>query len=136
MSNELDIKFPEINYDASKSNMYEYLKTDPTSPFANNTYAEIFIFAMALAKRNGMAPEKLEKPSKLPPGAFNSNMRTLMRSIMIDEHKNVYSIRDNTELRHMCEKYANAGISMLYLKIKEKQLGQDGEDVLAELIQS
>ena len=136
MSSELDIKFPEFNYDAAKKDMYEELKTDTESPFRNHSYAEIFLFAMALAKKNNMSPKNLEKPSKMPPGAFNGRMRVFMRSIMIDEKRDVYSISDNTVLRHMSEKYANAGIDMLYMKFKDRPLGTNGEDILAELIRS
>ena len=136
MSSELDIKFPEIYYDGTKSNMYDELKTSQASPFYNRTYADIFLFAMALAKKNRIQPKSLEKPTKMPPGAFNGKMRVFMRSIMIDEQADVYSIRDNTALRHMCEKYANAGIDTLYKKIKDRPIEKHGEDILAELIQS
>ena len=136
MSSDLDIKFPEFNYDAAKKDMYEELKTDTESPFHKHSYAEIFLFAMALAKKNNMSPKDLEKPSKMPPGAFNTRMRVFMRSIMIDEKRDVYSISDNTALRHMSEKYANAGIDTLYMKFKDRPLGTNGEDVLAELIRS
>lgn len=136
MSSDLDIKFPEIYYDGAHAEMYEYLKTDPDSPFLNHTYAEIFLFAMALAKRDRITPKSLEDPSKMPPSAFSSRMRALMRSIMMDEHGDVYSIGNNTAMRRMCEKYANAGIARLYLSIKERPEGKHGEDVLAELIRS
>lgn len=136
MSSDLDIKFPEIYYDGAHAEMYEYLKTDPDSPFLNRTHAEIFLFAMALAKRDGITPKNLEKPSKMPPSAFSSHMRALMRSIMMDERGDVYSIGDNTAMRHMCEKYANAGITGLYMRIRERPEDKHGEDILAELIQS
>ena len=136
MSNELDIKFPEISYDGAKDYMYKWLKDDPESPFNRHTYASIFIFAMALAKRDGMTPAHLEKPAKMPPSAFDSSMRTLMRSIMIDEKRDVYCIKDNLGLRNVCQQYANAGIDKLYLSVKNRQVGKEGEDMLAELIQS
>ena len=136
MSSELDIKFPEIFYDGDKDHMYQYLKDDPESPFHGQTYASIFIFAMALAKRDGLLPADLKDTAKMPPGAFNSNMRTLMRSIMIDERHDVYCIDDNLALRNMCQKYANAGIDKLYLSIKNRSTEIDTEDVLADLIQS
>ena len=136
MSNELDIKFPEIFYDKKKYELYSYLKSDPQSPFRESTFAGIFIFAMALAKRRNMTPEKIETPAKLEPYAFGSDMRVLMRSIMIAEKKDAYSIRDNTALRRLCEGYANAGIDLLYLKVKERPDGQYGEDVFADLLKS
>lgn len=132
MSKELDIKFPEIFYDGDKKHMYSYLETDPTSPFMGHTRAAVFIFAMALAKRDGLTPSTLKKPTKLPPNAFDQNMRTLMRSIMIEEKNNVYCIDDNIELRNMCQKYANAGIDKLYSKFKNNPINR--EDVLATLI--
>ena len=136
MSSDLDIKFPEINYDGAKAKLYEDLKTHPDSPFCNRTYADIFLFAMALAKKNGIPPKGLEKPTKMPPGAFGGKMRVFMRSIMIEEGRDVYAIRDNTALRHMCEKYANAGMDTLYMKIMERPTEKHGDDILAELIQS
>ena len=135
MSSDLDIKFPEINYDGAKTEMYEYLKTYEDSPFYNRTYADIFLFAMAFAKKNKMPGKKLEKPTKLPASAFDGQMRVFMRSIMIAEHNDVYIIRDNGAMRRVCEKYANAGIDMLYMKIKNRPIEKDGEDILAELIQ-
>ena len=136
MSSELDIKFPEVFYDGTKKDLYEYLQTYPDSPFHNRAYADIFLFAMALAKKNGIPPKRLEKQTKMPPGAFNGKMRVFMRSVMIDEEHDVYSIRDNTALRHICERYANAGIDLLYMRIKERPAETHGDDVLAELIQS
>ena len=136
MQDELDIKFPEINYDGAKKFMYDYLEKDPDSPFEGQTLAAIFTFAMALAKRDGMSPEALELPKRLPSNAFDSHMRVLMRSILIDEKKDVYSIKDNIELRRRCGKYANAGIDKLYNAIKNRDIGKDGEDVLVELLQS
>ena len=136
MSSELDIKFPEINYDATHADLYKKLKENPDSPFHGQTHADIFLFAMALAKKNGTTPKALEKPAKLPAAAFTETMRAFMRSIMIDELGDVYAIRDNTKLRHMCEKYANAGIEMLYMKVMEKPEDKYGDDVLTELIQS
>ena len=136
MSSELDIKFPEIFYDGAKDYMYKYLKDDPESPFHGQTYASMFIFAMALAKRDGLLPADLKKPAKMPPSAFNSTMRTLMRSIMIDEKRDVYAIKDNSELRAMCQKYANAGIDTLYLSVKDRPSWKEKEAVLADLIKS
>ena len=136
MSSELDINFPEIFYDGEKNHMYKYLIDDPESPFHNQTHASIFVFAMALAKRDGLLPADLKKQAKMQPGAFDPNMRTLMRSIMIDEKNDVYCIKDNLKLRNMCQKYANAGIDKLYLSIKNRQVGIETEDVLANLIQS
>lgn len=136
MSSDLDIKFPEINYDATYADLYKKLRENPDSPFRGQTYADIFLFAMALAKKNGTTPKELATPAKLPAAAFNETMRAFMRSIMIDERGDVYAIRDNTELRRMCEKYANAGIEMLYMKIMEKPEEKYGDDVLTELIQS
>lgn len=136
MSSELDIKFPEINYDAAYADLYRKLKENPDSPFHGQTYADIFLFAMALAKKNRTTPKELKKPSRLPASAFNETMRAFMRSIMIAEHNDVYAIKDNTKLRHMCEKYANAGIEMLCMRIMEKPEGKYGDDVLLELIQS
>lgn len=131
MSSELDIKFPEIYYDGTKIRMYEYLKTE-----LNRTYADIFLFAMAFAKKNKIPPKELEKPTKLSPGAFSVQMRVFMRSIMIAEHNDVYVIRDNNAVRRMCEKYANAGIGRVYMKIKNRNIEKNVEDILAELIQS
>ncbi len=134
MSSELDIKFPDIYYDATHLDWYKKLRDSPDSPFYGHTYADIFLFAMALAKKNGTTPKALEKPAKLPASAFNETMRAFMRSIMIDELGNVYAIRDNTKLRHMCEKYANAGIEMLYMKVMERSAEKYGDDALADLI--
>ena len=134
MSSELDVKFPEIFYDDTKGYMYKYLKDDPESPFNGQTHAAIFIFAMALAKREGLLPADVKKPSKMQPGAFNSAMRTLMRSIMMEEKRDVYCIKDNIELRNMCQKYANAGIDKLYLRFFKRQAWEDKEKVLADLI--
>ena len=133
---DLDIKFPEIYIDKAKSHMYDKLDTDPGSPFRGTTQAAVFIFAMAYAKKNRMAPKKFKVSAKLPAAAFGQEMRTLMRSIMIDEKNDVYAIGDNTPLRKLCEEYANAGIDTLYRKIMERPLGVYGEDVLVDLLKS
>ena len=136
MSSDLDIKFPEIYYDATHSDLYKKLRDSPDSPFHGHTYADIFLFAMALAKKCEITPKALEERAKLPASAFNETMRAFMRSIMIDECGDVYAIRDNTKLREMCEKYANAGIEMLYMKVMEKPDEKYGDDILTDLIKS
>ena len=135
MTSDLDTKFPEINYDGTKDYMYKYLINDLKSPLKDQTHAIIFIFAMSLAKRDGLTPSDLKKPAKMPPNSFNADMRRLMRSILIDEKCDVYSIIDNRELRILCEKYANVGIDKLYNMIKSCPEGTEREDVLVDLIQ-
>lgn len=136
MSSDLDTKFPEIFYDKEKKEKYEYLVKDVDSPFRDKTYASIFIFAMALAKKKKLLPVDLKQQTKMPQSAFDSRMRSLMRSIMMDEMNDVYCIGDNLKLRKMCEGYANAGIDVLYLRIKERRMGENAEDILADLIES
>ena len=136
MVDDLDIKFPEINVDKAKSHMYNELDTDPDSPFRNTTQAAIFIFAMAYAKKNRLTPKQLTAGAKLPANVFGHEMRTIMRSIMIDETNDVYAIGDNMQLRKLCEEYANAGIDLLYHQIQERELGQSGEDVLVSILKS
>ena len=134
MSNELDITFPVIRYDMEKRDMYEYLKTDPASPFEGSSYAVISVFAMALAKKHGMSPSKLSDNSgKMPTDAFHSEMRVFIRSLLIEDNRDVYAMGDNGALRRMCEGYANAGIDALYAKIKQRPVEKSKEDVLAEL---
>ncbi len=136
MTDDLDIKLSEIMYDGTKAEKYTELEDDPYSPFYKRTRAEVFLFAMAYAKRHQITPKKLGKQTKLPGSAFNTRMRILMRSIMIDEDSDVYAIRDNTKLRHMCEGYANAGIDELHSKVKMMKGGNYPDDILLKLIQS
>ena len=136
MVDDLDIKLSEIYIDKNKSHMYDELSKDPDSPFMDTTQATVFMFAMAYAKKNNMAPKEFKRSAKLPGHAFGEEMRAVMRSIVIDEKDNVYAIGDNKMMRKLCEGYANAGIDTLYLKIKQRPLGQLGEDVLVEMLKS
>ena len=138
MVDDLDIKFPDIYINNEKSHMYDELDTNPESPFRGTTQAAVFIFAMAYAKKNRMAPKKFKAGRvRLEGTAFGLEMRTLMRSLMIDEKNDVYAIGDNTPLRKLCEEYANAGIDTLYDKIiRNRSPGTSGEDVLVDLLRS
>lgn len=136
MSNELDIRFPAIRYDQEKRHMYEYLKNDLSSPFVGSSFAVISMFAMAIAKKHGMSPSKLsDNRVKMPTDAFHSEMRVFIRSLLIEENNDVYAIGDNGALRRMCEGYANAGIDVLYTKIKRRPVEKNKEDVFTELFE-
>ena len=126
----------EIYTDKSKKHMYDWLTKNPESPFRGETDAAVFVFAMAYAKKNYMAPKEFKNGAKLPGYAFGEEMRAVMRSIFIDEKNSVYAISDNTHMRKMCENYANAGIDSLYLKLKERQYGKSGEDILVDMLKS
>ena len=136
MASDLDLKFPEIDIDVAYRDKYEYLIKTDASPFFRRTMADVFIFAMALAIKKDLPPKKLTKRAKLPANAFDSEKRTIMRSVIIHQKDDVYAIRDNTTVKHLCEDYANAGIEMLHMKIEGKPDSMTGQDVLVELIQS
>ena len=136
MASDLDLKFPEIDIDVAYKDKYEYLIKTDASPFFRRTMADVFIFAMALAIKKDLPPKKLTKRTKLPSNAFDSEKRTLMRSVLIHQKDDVYAIRDNTMVKHLCEDYANAGIEMLHMKIEGKPDSMTGQDVLVKLIQS
>lgn len=135
MSSELEIKFPEVFYDRDYREQYHDLTSEDWSPFNNSTMADLFVFSMAYAFKKKLSPRNLSKnPIKLPPNAFSTRHRTLMRSLVIQQTNDINVVKDNVTVVRTCEKYANAGIEEIYEKIKEASPETTIENIMIEII--
>ena len=131
---ELDIKFPNVDYQSNHQSIYDDLTKKSWSPFLNYTKAQIFIFAMSYGYAHNMTRRPLEKPMYLPARAFGKDMRVLMRSLAIHEESSIDVIRDNHRVLKICTEYANASIEQIYNKIKNKDYDIDSEKILETMV--
>ena len=135
MSSDLDTKFREVPYDRQHQDMYRDLTSQDWSPFNKRTNATAFIFSMAYAFSNGIKPLALGTDTlKLPPYAFDTQMRTLMRSLAIHLKGDVNVIKDNNVVIKICSEHANAAIGEVYQRIKEKEQQFTSENILEKII--
>lgn len=136
MPSDLDTKFPEVFYNREHQNIYHELINEEWSPFKGKTMADVFIFAMAYAYAARLKPVPLERGIKMPPTAFDSEKRGLMRSLAMYTKKDMRVIKDNLSVIKICEEYANAAIKKVHLNIKEKDPDYTSEEVLENMVTS
>ena len=132
---DLDIKFPNVDYQSNHQSLYDDLTKKSWSPFFNYTKAQVFMFAMSYGYAYNMARRPLDdKPMSLPARAFGKDMRVLMRSLAIHEESSIDVIRDNRQVLKICTEYANASIEQIYNKIKNKDHATDSEKILELMV--
>ena len=138
---DADIEFPWVNYGAAdkhvKDKMIE-LTTQSWSPFNEHDFATVFIFCMAYAFAKGKTPIPPPKGSgSMPPSAFKGNMRQLMCILAIAETGELKTIKKSAGKGgyvKICERYAFAGFSEVYNKIKNRDSSITAESVLNEML--
>ena len=135
LSSDLDTKFRDVPYDRRHQEIYRELTNQDWSPFNGRTNATVFIFSMAYAFSNGIKPLELGSDAlKLPPYAFDTQMRTLMRSLAMHLKGNVHVVKDNNAVIKICSEYANAAVGEVYRRIREKEQQFTSENILEQII--
>ena len=111
-----EIDFPDVGFREEDQEYYKYLVTrDAGTPFSGLTMADVFIYAMALGFKKGKKTpyQEKERLPNMPPAAFNSEMRWLMRSVAITEKEELEPIIDHKNVLEIAEGYANTGIQII-----------------------
>ena len=142
---DIEIEFPLVNFgggkngdDNAKTAMFD-LTHETYSPFNGCQNWQIFIFCCTY----GFAHKKVRKTPPgapaMPPSAFKSDTRDVMRTIAIADTKDLRIIKKasgkNGYVR-ICEEYAYSALSEVYNRINTKDGGKanSGEDVLNKMI--
>jgi hypothetical protein len=142
---DIEIEFPLVNFgggkngdDKAKTAMFN-LTHEAYSPFNGCQAWQVFIFCCTY----GFAHKKVRKTPPgapaMPPSAFKSDTRDVMRTIAIADTKDLRIIKrasgKNGYVR-ICEEYAYSALSEVYNRILSFDDGKEnsGEDVLNKMI--
>lgn len=114
---DFEIGWPDVGFKKSDQELYQNLvKKESKTPFSRMMMSDVFIYAMALGYKDGK-PVSFEKGEKrmtnMPPNAFTSEMRWLMRAISITENENLEHIVDHKIVVKIAEEYANRGMEII-----------------------
>lgn len=144
---DIEIEFPSVNFGGTgpgddcknaKQMMFE-LTHESWSPFNGCEHWQPFIFCCTY----GFANKKLRKAppgqGSMPPSAFKTETRDIMRAIAIAETKNLKIIKKASGKDgyvRICEEYAYSSLPEVYNRIKTKDDGKknSGEDVLDTML--
>lgn len=138
---DAEIEFPWVNYGANdkqkKERMLE-LTTQNWSPFNGYDHATVFIFCMsyAFAKNKTSMPPPGSSGS-MPPSAFKTGMRDLMRSLAIAKTGNLKIIKKSSGKEgyvKICEEYAYPAFDEVYNRLKNRDSTISAENILNEML--
>jgi len=142
---DIEIEFPLVNFgggkngdEKAKTAMFD-LTHETYSPFNGCQNWQVFIFCCTY----GFAHKKVRKAPPgapaMPPSAFKSDTRDVMRTIAIADTKDLRIIKKasgkNGYVR-ICEEYAYSALIEVYNRIKSMDDGKvnSGEEVLNKMI--
>ena len=105
---DFEIGWPDVGFKKSDQELYQNLvKKESKTPFSRMMMSDVFIYAMALGYKD-RKPVSFEKGEKrmtnMPPNAFTSEMRWLMRAISITENENLEHIVDHKIVVKNCRR--------------------------------
>lgn len=115
-SASFEIDFPDVGFRNRDQEFYQYMtKKESNTPFSGLTMADVFIYAMSLGFKTGKPSpyQDKERVPNMPPTAFNSEMRWLMRAVSITVNEELESIMDHRKVVDIAEGFANKGIEMM-----------------------
>lgn len=116
-SASFEIDFPDVGFKKDDQEFYQYMtKKESATPFSGFQMSDVFIYAMSLGfKKEKRTPydDKKNRIPNMPPTAFNSEMRWLMRSVSITENEELESIMNHHKVVEIAEEYANTGIEIM-----------------------
>ncbi len=134
---KLTAGWPKVGYDGENDSVREFYskfsgKTkDRTSFFASKRLADIFIFAMALGKKEGIRKPYEKKSYRRETIDFEyiahqPEYLWMMIAIAIEESDGDLAIFQNpqTQIIDICEEYANYGIELL-IELESKSSASD-----------
>ena len=115
-SGDFEIGWPDVGFKKSDQKLYQDLiNKDSKTPFSGLLMSEVFIYAMTLGYNDGKRNpfEEKERLPNMPPNAFSSEMRWLMRTISITEEEDLEHIVNHSKVIKTAEEYANRGIQII-----------------------
>ena len=144
---DIEIEFPAVNFggagkgaknEEAKQMMFN-LVHESWSPFNGCENWQVFIFCCTY----GFAKNKIRKSppgqGSLPPSAFKTDTRDIMRSIAIAETKDLAIIKKASGKDgyvRICEEYAYSAFSEVYNRLRTMDDGKEqcGEDVIDTML--
>jgi len=138
---DAEIEFPWVNYGVGneevKKGMIE-LTTQSWSPFNGYDNAAVFIFCMSYAFAKGKTPMPPQgNKGSMPPSAFKTDMRDLMRSLAIAKTGNLKIIKKSSGKEgyvKICEDYAYSSFGEVYNRLKNRDSTISAENILNEML--
>ena len=115
-SGDFEIGWPDIGFKNSDQVMYQYLtKKESRTPFSGMLMSEVFIYAMSLGYKDGkrVPYAAKERFPNMPPNAFNSEMRWIMRSISITVEEDLEHVVEHSKVVKIAEEFANRGMEII-----------------------
>lgn len=107
----------DISLDRGRKKQF-WDKLIKSGPFKNKEYWEIFLYALALGYERRKDLDLKSKVGTIPSRTIKDKKElwSLMKAIAISE-ESINIIMDEKKIAEISEKYANAGIKILYEKI-------------------
>lgn len=144
---DIEIEFPSVNFggtgsstDSKKAKQVMFdLTHESWSPFNGSINWQVFIFCCTYGFANKKIRKQPPGQGSMPPSAFKSDTRDIMRAIAIAETKSLQIIKKASGKEgyvRICEEYAYSSLHEVYTRIKTKDDGKEnsGEDVLNTML--
>ena len=114
---DFEIEWLDVGFKESDQGLYQKLvKKESKTPFSGMLMSDVFIYAMSLGY-NDKKRVKYEKGDKrlpnMPPQAFTSDMRWVMRAVSITDNEELEHIVEHAKVIQIAEEYANRGIEII-----------------------
>lgn len=107
-----------LRYSTVDGQKYRKLINDELSPFYNAYFKDVFLYAACYGFRNGLPPQKLEKPEpNIPLSAFSDEEIWILKAVAIAESKSLEIAGDEREAYRIVEEYASGAIKTIYLEV-------------------
>ena len=110
-----------LGFSKDHQGLYRDLTEKSSSPFYKKHYADVFIFAIALAIKEDLAPTTVRNRLANIPFSAIGKRDWILNAVAIAEKKDHKILSDQKEVLDQCEKYASSGISLLYKEVFQKE---------------
>jgi hypothetical protein len=116
---EIDSQDIRLGFSKDYQDTYSELVKKAGSPFYKKEYADVFIFAIALAIYKSLPPTAIaRKVSNIPLTAIGNRI-WILNAVAIarsNDHKELFN---NSKIYDLAERYANSGIGLLKKEVFE-----------------
>lgn len=109
-------EFPrDVAYDQSKEEILKKLtdKENKDSPFRGRTYADVFLYAMALGYHNRKHIPLKKAKRNIPSNALGAEGQWLIMALAVKKAENLNVLLDLKKAVSIAEEYANGGFDFL-----------------------
>jgi hypothetical protein len=108
----------DVHIDSERREMFEALIESEDSPFYQSDNHNLFMFALGYGNENTM-PENIknEKAAFFGRASLSEHQQAVIEAVAVAEERDVRVLRDQRMVYEIAEKYANAGIELLYGRV-------------------